>query len=298
MLAPQLTPLAMTPQKRLLGAASLCVLGVLGSNASQAAILNLTDETGSLSDNTPTSFLEVYDTQADDYFDVRGGGINDAYFISGDLNSGSGSFRQLYKVSGGLQESGYNRDGIMDSSVSNGFNPLIRKSDLVTTLNGQFYIFALDVNEPGSSQLLSLDDFRIYTRSGSDPNPLPDNEADLDQLGILRYNLDTGEDSTILIDAGIVGSGGGASDLLAFVPVLSLEAAADDDYIYLYSAFGGYDPDGTDAWVNDSGFEEWSVPEDASERPNVEPLEEPIPEPSTSLLLTVAAAALAMRRKR
>ena len=157
---------------------------------------------------------------------------------------------------------------------------------------------ALDVNEPGSSQLLSLDDFRIYTRSGSDPNPLPDSEADLDQLGILRYNLDTGEDSTILIDAGIVGSGSGASDLLAFVPVLSLEAAADDDYIYLYSSFGGYNPDGTDAWVNDSGFEEWSIPEDATKRPNVEPLEEPIPEPSTSLLLTVAAAALAKRRKR
>lgn len=288
----------MPPKKRLLGAVSLCVLTVLGSNCSNAAILNLTDETGALSNNTPTSFTQVYDTQTDQVEVVRGGSINNAYFVSGELNSGSGTFRQLFKISGGSTTSGYNRDGVLDSSVSNGFMPNITKADLVTTNDGLFYIFSLDANEPGNSTLISMDDFRIYTRDGSDPNPLPNSENDLDQLGVLRYSINAFESSTILIDTDYVGGGGGVSDLLAFIPVASLADAADTDLIYLYSAFGSFNPDGTSAWTNDGNFEEWSVPEDSSKRPDIKPFEEPIPEPSTSLLLTLTAGALTMRRKR
>ncbi|GAA5497415.1 hypothetical protein Rhal01_03611 [Rubritalea halochordaticola] len=223
---------------------------------------------------------------------------NGAYFIGGSSNSGSGSYRALYKLKANGEQSGYNRPGVFDSSVLGGDTHIITKSELTSTNDGQYYIFSLDLNE-GNEGLISLDEFRIYTGS-SDPAPLPNTEADLDKLGILRFNMNETENNHILLQAGV--SGSGQSDMYVFVPTASLENAADSDQVYLYSSFGGFKYEGeaqnSHVWASSSGDEEWSIPYD--EQPQFVPPSAPtnVPEPSSLTLILGATASLLLHRKR
>jgi len=88
-----------------------------------------------------------------------GGLINGALYrrpVNADeSNSGSGIFRDLYRVdekkpTASNPAEGYNRDGGIDGVVPNGFDPVIRMSDLVEDLTGTAYVFLVDTNEPGS----------------------------------------------------------------------------------------------------------------------------------------------------
>ena len=92
------------------------------------------------------------------------------------------------------------------------------------------------------------------------------NGTDLSSLGTLRYDLDLGQDSYILLDHNNA-EGSGKSDMSAFIPLSLFAGASPDDFLYFYSKFG-------ENAASDAGFEEWSTISGT-----------PIPEPSTGLLV-------------
>lgn len=267
------------------------------ASLTQGAIVNLTTLTDNRTNNTSTSQVLSFDTVDNTPSIVTGGIINDAYFINGSVNSGAGSSRALYRVKNNGQEAGYNRPGVFDATVLGGTSHIISKSDLITTEDGNYYIFSLDLNEGGSTYL-SLDEFRIYAGS-ADPATLPTTEANLSALGTLYYNMNESEENHVLIEAGVSGSGN--SDLYVFVPTASLAGAAASDQIYLYSAFGEFRYTGEAAsskhWEAGSGDEEWSIPTTTSLQPRLVPVTT-VPEPSSSMLLLGGFVGFLMRRKR
>ncbi len=222
-----------------------------------ATIINLT---GTAIDGNPVSTN----------LGVRGGFIGDVFYrfaIDGfdPEKAGSGDFRRLYDVkdssTSNNAENGYNRNRVFDASVPGGFDPLISVSDLPATRDGDYYVFALDINE-SVQKYLSLDDVRIYTRAPPDPSPLPETVAGLSNLGTLRYQMNPGgTQSHVLMDYSFH-SGSGDLDLFMFVKKSLFTGAAAGDYVYLYSSFGQYSfmgPGRTD-FSSDNGFEEWAIP--------------------------------------
>lgn len=222
-----------------------------------AAIVNLT---GTAIDGNPVSTN----------LGVRGGFIGDAFFkfaIDGvdPEKAGSGDFRRLYAVKDGSgsddAENGYNRNRVFDSSVPGGFDPFVTVSELPLSADGNYYVFALDINE-SVQKYLSLDDVRVYTRAPPDPSPLPSTLAALSNLGALRYEMNPGgTQSHVLMDYSLH-SGSGDLDLYMFLKTSLFTGAAAGDYVYLYTSFGQYSfmgPDRTD-FSSDNGFEEWAVP--------------------------------------
>lgn len=226
-------------------AALLCTAPV-----SQAVVLNLTDITVN---GIPTTSYAGNDAQ-----NHVGGFINGAVFQRSTPGSGTGQFRQLFRMSDNndqdTTEHGYNRGGTMDSQTPNGFDPLLRVQDLVETTEGGFYTFALDANESngGGNNYLSIDMFSIYVGGVTDPAPLPTAEANLGQLGTRVYTFSTND--TVLLDAN-TGSGSGTADMFVFIPKSLFSGFGPTSYVYVFASHGGYSAPGFDTA---SGFEEWA----------------------------------------
>lgn len=136
----------------------------------------------------------------------------------------------------------------------------------------EYFEFHLDVNEPSgpSMGLISLDDVQIYTSPTGSLNT-----TNLASLGTLRYDLDAGVDSHVLLDADN-SSGSGEADMRALVPAANFAGSAPTDFVYFYSRFGLNETSG-------GGFEEWRVVL--------------IPEPATFGLLLPVMVLLIRRRR-
>lgn len=165
--------------------------------------------------------------------------IGDAIYVKDTmLNSGSGNFRDLYRLQNTGTESGYNRvvDGT-DSSIPNGFDPFITVGDLQTVSfnGGSYHVFAIDTNESGNTPEISLDSFLIWTGT-SDPDPLSNTIDGLNMDLNLVYDMDAGMDNTILLD----GSGSGMAELLIYVDTSVFDGASASDQVYVWQGFGGY----------------------------------------------------------
>ena len=152
----------------------------------QGAVINLTDTTIDSHSQSVTNLHEGTDP-------FVGGIIGETVFrrptAIDPRNSGSGVYRDLYRIQDSPTtatepENGYNRDGVMDSAVPNGFNPFIRYSNLVEDSSHQYFVFSLDINENkgANNEYLSLDAFRIYCGGSTDPNPLPTSVGALGDL--------------------------------------------------------------------------------------------------------------------
>src|SRR5262249_15772591 len=72
-----------------------------------------------------------------------------------------------------------------------------------------------------------------------------------DSLGQERYDLDTGEDSWIVLNYDLA-SGSGQGDMVMFVPVSNFAGAPSGTYVYLFTRFGDHE-------TSDDGFEEWAA---------------------------------------
>ncbi|HPA18034.1 MAG TPA: hypothetical protein PLU30_09820 [Verrucomicrobiae bacterium] len=221
--------------------------------------------------NLTTSNFDGYavDTTIIDNVTVTGSFIGDAFFRFGAGGSGSGVYRRMFNMSDGKvttnnAEEGYNRPQIMDVGQLSlqSFTYDIHMSNLLTDKSGQYYVFALDINQVGSTPFLSLDNVQVYTRNGEDPSPLPTNSSQLGNLGTLRYAMNNSATQSYVIMDYNSNPGSGQQDLFLFVAKSLFTGADAGDHVYLYSSFGQYSLFGsgrTDTTPND-GFEEWALP--------------------------------------
>lgn len=258
-----------------------------------AAVVNLTNDT--IAGHLQSTLTSGSTT-------IVGGIINGALFRrpidSDETGAGSGVFRDLYRVDNNNgAESGYNRPGVMDSAVPNGFDPYLRVGDLVTDSSGSAYVFVVDTNEPGNqtNKYISLDDFKIYIGDATNPDPLPQTLGELgDELGLPVYDMNqSGQDNHALLDYSLH-SGSGEMDMFIFVPVSHFAGASADDYVYIYSEFGSYT--GAPGFDPAAGPEQVSLPGKAISG-EVDPLIPYLPEPGVAALVLLSGM-LGLRRRR
>jgi hypothetical protein len=265
-LARRIAPPPMGNVRVLLG--SLAVAGILPHTA-QAVVVNLLDPA------TPAASTVTWDGNS--YTPVSSGIINDAVFSREAIGAGTGNLYPFLRLNGTDIEQGYNtskRPLPFDADASWTRSLQLYQVPVVTLGATRYFQFNLDVNEPNNAnRYISLDKVQVYSNP-TEPTTPP---TDPNLLGTLRYSLDAGNAANrVLLDGGTPGSG--VSDMIALIPLEKFKGANTSDFVFLYSLFGelgavpGVDPptskpnDG-DAWYNDSGFEEWSVVEQAKAPP-------------------------------
>ena len=184
------------------------------------------------------------------------GSINGAFFTTtANQSTGTGVINPFVRVQDNGIADGYNasaRPVMPDVNNSAQFTRDLTLSSvpLVSIRGTAYYEFLLDINQTAANPWLSLDKLDIYTRGTalSTANTL----AALTGSSTLRYSLDAGSDSKILLDYNN-NNGSGSGDMFAYIPQSVF--GAPTDYLYLYSSFG---ETGGDYREND-GFEEWAV---------------------------------------
>lgn len=198
------------------------------------------------------------------------GFIDGAYFLQIDHSStGTGVIAPFVRMQNppkdGIQR-GYDTDGTPEfetkggkwtHSIQLGDVPIVYLDPLETGTSTAYREFLLDINQDKSADpsYLSLDTIEIYLNgdAGIDTYSL---------LGTPVYDLDSGGDNWILMDYAL-NAGSGAGDIFAYIPESAFAGANPEDYLYLYSEFGG---SGNDDYpiagnVANAGFEEWAVQE-------------------------------------
>ena len=193
------------------------------------------------------------------------GVINGAIFRAADAGAGgSGVFNPFVRLQDkskpkkdGVAE-GYNADArpVMDDVDTSPFTHDIQLSEFgsITLAGVDYYELRLDIDQATAKPLLSLDNLMIYTRNAAltSASTLGDLQAG---PSVLRYSLDLGEDSEILLNYNRIGSGSGEADMFAFIPQSLFAGASDSDYVYLFSQFGKKGGD----YVDNAGFQEWGT---------------------------------------
>jgi len=202
------------------------------------------------------------------------GGANGALFFSGtDLPAtGSGLIDPFVRIQAKDTEQGYNTDARPydannDAGATATFNHSILLADvpLVEIAGVRYREFRLDLNEAnigGKRNLISLDALKLFS---ADAGNLTGLDTTVEAVGAttafssgrsrLLYNLDGAGDIKVVLTDWSTGSGHG--DYAVLIPESAFADVAENQFIYLYSAFG--DADGTNG-----GFEEWYVRRSAS----------------------------------
>lgn len=269
-----------------------------------AAIVNLTNV--NVAGETPDTMVNV-NTGAT----FRGGFINGALFRDPSVegSAGSGTFRDLYRISppngqSNVIEQGYNRPSVMNTSVPNGFDPYLRMGDLIQDTSQSSYIFVVDINESNSAtdRYLSLDDLKIWVGGTTDPTVLPNTLSEtMTALGVPAYDMNlSGQQNFALLDA-TLSSGSGGGDLFVFVPKSYFPQNADPNaFVYIYTKMGSYT--GAPGFGAGATQEQVSIPgKSISNGSTVSTITSglaTIPEPSTFAGLLAAGLIGLVRRRR
>ena len=218
-------------------------IGFACPDAARAVVLNLTNTT--IAGETPDTLVATTSTT------IRGAFLNGALYRdpSVDGSAGSGVFRDLYRISpasgqANVVEQGYNRPGVMDTSVPNGFDPYLKFGELIQDASQSSYIFVIDINEANNvtDRYLSLDDLKIWVGGTTDPSPLPSSLSQtMNELGVPAYDMNpSGQQNFVLLDA-TLSSGSGGGDLFVFIPKTFFpQNTAANANIYIYTKMGGY----------------------------------------------------------
>jgi hypothetical protein len=228
------------------------------------------------------------------------GPVNGAYFEIGSIHpAGTGVFDPFLTIQNKGQEQGYNTDGPtqFDEKLQPTWTHSLLKSSLATVIspNGvASYLFTLDINESANTPLISLDTIQIYQGHAGNYSNLDlihKTFADAGAVSNLAYDLDSGTGGNdVLLNYNVVSKGSGASDLNVYIPIADFNNTAGNDYIYLYSHFGGYTSSPFN-FSTDAGYEEWrGLPGASSPPPTAVPL------PSTAVMgLTLLGFLLVQR---
>jgi hypothetical protein len=225
---------------------------------------------------------------------VVSGYINGGFFTRADpQGTGSGNIQSFVRIQANGTEQGYNVNlpditPEFDEKGGGFTHPLLISDVPIVRIDGVDYReFLLDVDEGGTekSRYISLDSMQIYLADSPDRTGYPD-------LGVKIFDLDSlpTTDNWILLDA-TLRSGSGSGDMFAYIPnsLFNVQAV---QYVYLYSKFGGSDPEYPRAHDSDGGPEEWST------RTDVTPPPPPIPAPGAVLLaLFGSSIAVSLHRR-
>lgn len=285
-------------------AATLCLI-VVGSASGQVTnVYNLTAMTVTNADNSTvpvtTTFINNHTvTGAWLQGTAGGGGSGDVFVRSGAGGSGSGVYRRLFSFSENnkpstdltVMENGYNRGGAFDASTPGGFDPYVTVGQMNLsnlTSDGGYYVVAMDINETGGGQELSMDDFQIWTGPNQNPT-IPTTPAGLSNLGTQRYAMNNSVTQSFVLSSGV---GSGAGNLFLFVEKSLLTGAAASDYVFFYVSVGQYDiiingRDDRFGWNN--GFEEFALLYGSGEQ---------VPEPPAIAVAILAFAGLIWHARR
>jgi hypothetical protein len=277
---------------------------VVTAGTSHAVIVNLTNVT--IAGETPDTMVNVNTGST-----FRGGFINGALFRDPSVegSAGSGTFRDLYRISppngqANVVEEGYNRPGVLNTSIPNGFDPYLTMSDLIQDASQSSYIFVVDLNESNSStdRYLSVDDLKIWVGGTTDPAVLPNSlPAAMTALGVPAYDMNpSGQQNFALLDS-TLSSGSGGGDLFVFVPKSFFPQNADPNaFVYIYTKMGSYT--GAPGFGAGATQEQISIPgKSISDGSNVSTITSglaTIPEPSTFAGLVAAGLFGLVRRRR
>jgi len=207
-----------------------------------------------------------------DTVDLTKGGsgtIKGAIFETLEGGAGTGVFEPFFRIQGKDTEDGYNTSykdvhKLPFDTVAGKWTHDIRLSEIpiVTRKGVDYFEMSLDINESMGSKkdptsYLSLEKMQIYTNRTGEQSV-----TDVTKLGTLRYDLDEGVDSVVLMDFAFIDSGSGVLDLRALVPVSPFleDGALGSDFLYLYTWFGSETrADLGVSWTATDGFEEWRV---------------------------------------
>jgi hypothetical protein len=188
------------------------------------------------------------------------GAINGAVFEQLTLHvGGNGKFQPFVRIQGhqSTVEQGYNTDARplqFDEKTDATFTHSIRLSDLAEVSNGNthFRVFALKTNEPGNSELLSLDEVQVFL--GSSGNLTGYDPATGTLAGNAPvYDLDAGGNHWVQLNDAL-GHGNSTTNMLMYIPSNVFAGAGGNPYVYLYSRFGEHLP-------GNGGFESWGTAE-------------------------------------
>jgi hypothetical protein len=205
--------------------------------------------------------------------------------------TGTGVINSFLRIHGtGNQgfEQGYNTSGrptAFDEKTDPNFTRNIQFSDLQSTtiaLNGtQYFRILLDVNEPnGNKSLITLDRLQLYTsQQGSQTT------SNVASLGMLRYDLDSAGNSSVIIDASR-NRGSGSGDVYIYIPTANFVGTAPSDFVYLYAAFGQAEGDAQ------GGFEEFALVRNITPIPELNALF-----PIVGLIVAVGSTHILRRRR-
>jgi hypothetical protein len=200
------------------------------------------------------------------------GTINGGFFAQGDLQpAGTGFINSFVRIQNNGIEQGYNtslRPVAFDEKTDGNFTRFITYGQVPTVMVGgvAYKQFFLDINQQENvpNNLLSLDKLKIWTKQGAltsnSTNVGADNAATTHTgasgssgFGTLRYNMDEGSDSEVLLNANL-SHGSGQSDMFLNIPVSFFGNTADSDFLTLYSLMG------VENQAN-ATFEEWAIQE-------------------------------------
>ena len=223
-----------------------------------------------------------------------GGWIDDAYFLQIDHSStGTGVIESFVRMQGKGFENGYNTDGTPEFDTKGGlWTHSLQLGDVpIVELGGINYReFLLDINQAKNvnPSLLSLDTIEIYL------DGVGNNDIYADGLGTLVYDMDAGPDQWILLDYAL-NAGSGSGDMFAYIPDSVFGDADAEEYVYLYSEFGG---SGNEFYpiagnLANAGFEEWAVRMIAST-----PQGAPVPVPAAVLLGMLGLGAMGLKLRK
>ena len=222
------------------------------------------------------------------------GTINGAIFEFGKQRGGTGILEPFVRIQANGSEHGYNTSSAsvpFDEKTGPWTRDLrLNEIPVITKAGVRYLEFLLDINENRGNghEFLSLDALRLYTSSAPGRNT-----TDFDLLGTLRYDLDAGEDNTILLNYANA-PGSGWTDMTAYVPVDNFAGVDPSHYLYVYSQFGLRPVEGSGSnrkdWGTSDGFEEWAV--------ELFPDTVYIPEPVTLGFLAAGAPAMLWRRRK
>lgn len=251
--------------KRYIASAALIAAGMLVVSPANATTVNLaTSDSGTVVNSYGTAQFDFMKQQP----------------------TGTGYIDPFLRVQNTPTEQGYNTSGGTPFDDKAGpWTHDIKFSDLqstTVTMNGATYFkVMLDANEPnGGKSIITLDSLQFYTSSQGSLTT-----TNISELGVLRYDLDQGQDSSVIIDAGR-NHGSGSGDVYMYIPTTAFNGVSANDYVYMYVAFGQADNDAA------GGFEEFTLVRNIAPVPEMSALF-----PIVGLLVAVGCTHILRRRQ-